>query len=76
VVTPLSFPAGVLESGDELTVRDLHAHVVQRVEKDLDQALRPELEGVANGRLLLKGDPPRAPGRERFLPGISAQNPL
>jgi nucleotide-binding universal stress UspA family protein len=59
VVTPLSFPAGVLESGDELTVRDLHAHIVQRVQKDLDQALRAELEGIAVKRLLLKGDPPR-----------------
>ena len=59
VVAPLSFPAGVLESGDELTARDLHAHIVQRVQKDLDQALRPELEGIAVKRLLLKGDPPR-----------------
>ena len=59
VVAPLSFPAGVLESGDELTARDLHAHIVLRAQKDLDQALRPELEGIVVKRLLLKGDPPR-----------------
>ena len=59
VVAPLSFPAGLLESGDELTARDLYAHIVQRVQKDLDQALRPELEGIVVKRVLLKGDPPR-----------------
>jgi nucleotide-binding universal stress UspA family protein len=30
VVTPLSYPAGVLESGHEISARDLHAHIVQR----------------------------------------------
>ena len=34
VVAPLSFPVVVLESGDELTARDLHSHIVQRVQKD------------------------------------------
>jgi hypothetical protein len=33
VVTPLSYPAGVLESGHEITARDLHAHIVQRAQK-------------------------------------------
>jgi nucleotide-binding universal stress UspA family protein len=28
VVTPLNYPAGVLESGYEITARDLHAHIV------------------------------------------------
>ncbi len=46
VVTPLSYPAGLLESGHEITARDLHAHIVQRAQKDLDQALRSELDGL------------------------------
>ena len=29
VVPPLSYPAGALESGNEITARDLHAHIVQ-----------------------------------------------
>jgi nucleotide-binding universal stress UspA family protein len=59
VVTPLSYPTGVLESGHELTARDLHAAVINRAQQDLDQALRPELEGIAVRRLLLRGDPAR-----------------
>jgi nucleotide-binding universal stress UspA family protein len=47
VVTPFSYPAGLLESGHEITARDLHAHIVQRAQEDLDQALRPELDGIA-----------------------------
>jgi nucleotide-binding universal stress UspA family protein len=35
----------------------LHAHIVQRAQKDLDQALRPELDGIAVTRVLLRGDP-------------------
>jgi nucleotide-binding universal stress UspA family protein len=57
VVTPLSYPAGVLESGHEITARDLNAHIVQRAQRDLDQALRPDLDGVEVTRLLLRGDP-------------------
>ena len=57
VVTPLSYPAGMLESGHEITARDLHAHIVQRAQKDLDQALLPELDGIAVTRALLRGDP-------------------
>jgi nucleotide-binding universal stress UspA family protein len=57
VVPPLSYPAGVLESGDEITARDLHAHVVQRAEQDLDRALGPDLDGIAVKRVLLRGDP-------------------
>ena len=60
VVTPVSFPARLLESGDELTARDLRARIVQRVQKDLDQALRPErrppghsdVKGRFSGRIL------------------------
>jgi nucleotide-binding universal stress UspA family protein len=57
VVTPFGYPAGMLESGHEITARDLHAHIVQRAQADLDRALRPEFDGVAVTRLLLRGDP-------------------
>ena len=57
VVTPLSYPAGLLEGGHEITARDLHAHIVQRAQEDLDQALHPELDGIAVTRVLLRGDP-------------------
>src|SRR5665213_547206 len=57
VVTPLNYPAGVLESGHEITARDLHAHIVQQAQKDLDQTLGPELDGISVTRLLLRGDP-------------------
>lgn len=59
VVTPLSYPAGVLEGGHEITGRDLHAEIVKRAQKHLDQSLRPELDGIAVKCLLLKGDPAR-----------------
>jgi nucleotide-binding universal stress UspA family protein len=57
VVTPLNYPAGMLERGHEITARDLHAHIVRQAGKDLDQALQPELDGIAVTRLLLRGDP-------------------
>ena len=59
VVPSLSYPAGVLESGHEITARDLSAHVVQRAQKDLDQALLLEFDGIAVTRVLLRGDPAR-----------------
>jgi nucleotide-binding universal stress UspA family protein len=57
VVTPLSYPAGMLEGGHEITARDLHAHIVQRAQEDLDRVLTPELDGIAVTRLLLRGGP-------------------
>jgi nucleotide-binding universal stress UspA family protein len=57
VVTPLSYPAGLVESGHQITARDLHAHIVQQAQRDLDEALRPELDGIAVTRLLLRGEP-------------------
>src|SRR5271156_6815146 len=57
VVTPLSYPAGLFEGGHEITARDLHAHIVQQAQKDLDQALNSELDGIVVTRLLLRGDP-------------------
>ena len=59
VVTPFSYPAGWFESGHEITARDLHAHVVQRAQKDLEQTPLPEFDGIAVTRLLLRGDPAR-----------------
>ncbi len=57
VVTPLNYPAGVLEGGHEITARDLHAHIVQRAQHDLDQALGRDLDGIAVSRVLLRSDP-------------------
>jgi nucleotide-binding universal stress UspA family protein len=59
VVTSLNYPAGVLESGHEITERDLHAAIIKRAQKELDLLLRPELDGIAVKRLLLRGDPAR-----------------
>ncbi|MGD1092026.1 MAG: universal stress protein [Bryobacteraceae bacterium] len=59
VVSPFGYPVGLLESGHEMTARDLHAHIVQRAQQDLDQALHPELDGIAVTRLVLRGDPAR-----------------
>jgi nucleotide-binding universal stress UspA family protein len=57
VVSPLEYPAGVLEGGDQITARDLQAHIVQRAQSDLDQLLRPELEGITATRVVLRGNP-------------------
>src|ERR1700735_634304 len=63
VVKPMSYPPGMLESGHEISARDLHAEVVKRAQKDLDESLRTELEGMAVRRLLLRGDPAREIGK-------------
>jgi nucleotide-binding universal stress UspA family protein len=57
VVPPLSYPYGILERGHDLTERDLHADVIVRAQRDLDQATLPELDGIAVKRLLLRGEP-------------------
>jgi nucleotide-binding universal stress UspA family protein len=59
VVTPFSYPAGWLESGDEITARDLYARVVERAQKDLDRVQGPELDGITVTRQLRRGDPAR-----------------
>jgi nucleotide-binding universal stress UspA family protein len=59
VVTPVSYPAGLLESGDEITAHDLHERVVERARKNLEEVQEPELAGIAVTRLLLRGDPAR-----------------
>jgi nucleotide-binding universal stress UspA family protein len=57
VVPPLSYLLGAFERGDEITARDLHAQAVQRAQKDLDQPMPPEFDGIAVTRALLRGDP-------------------
>ena len=59
VVPPLSYPSGMLESGHEITARDLHAHIIQRAQEDLDKALLPDFDGITVTRVLLRGDPAR-----------------
>jgi nucleotide-binding universal stress UspA family protein len=58
VVAPMSYPVGILEIGYELT-GDLHAEIMKRAQRDLDQSLRSELDTIAVKRLLLRGDPAR-----------------
>jgi nucleotide-binding universal stress UspA family protein len=57
VVPPLNYPAGILESGVEITAQDLHAEVIRGAQKELDLSVWPELDGIAVKRLLLRGDP-------------------
>ena len=57
VVPRLDYPYGALEAGHEITVDDLHVKAVQLAQKDLDQAMLPEFQGVGVTRLLLRGDP-------------------
>ncbi len=59
VVSPLSYPYGMLEPGHDITARDLHAQVVEWAQKNLDQTRPPELDGFAVTRMLLRGDPAR-----------------
>jgi nucleotide-binding universal stress UspA family protein len=58
VVAPMSYPVGILEIGYDLT-GDLHAEIMKRAQRDLDQSLRSELDTIAVKRLLLRGDPAR-----------------
>lgn len=58
VVPTFSYLTGLLESGHEITAKDLHAHAVQQAQRELDQTL-PELDGIKITRLLLRGDPAR-----------------
>jgi nucleotide-binding universal stress UspA family protein len=57
VVPPLSYLAGAFERGDEMTARDLHTQAVQRAQKDLDQPIPLECDGIVVTRELLRGDP-------------------
>lgn len=59
IVPPLTYPYGILESGHEITARDLHARVIERAQTSLDQMILPEFDGIPVTRLLLRGDPAR-----------------
>jgi nucleotide-binding universal stress UspA family protein len=59
VLSPLRYPSGLLERGHMVTARDLESDIVARTQRDLEEALRSELEGIAVRRLLLRGDPAR-----------------
>src|ERR1700733_13482502 len=56
VVTPFSYPVGMLEGGHEITARDLHAHIIQQSQKLLDETLQSEFDGIQVTRMLLRGD--------------------
>ncbi|MGA8212124.1 MAG: universal stress protein [Candidatus Sulfotelmatobacter sp.] len=60
VVTAQSPAAGVPGDGPEIAGRDMFAEIVREAEKNRDQSLGPELEGLATRRVLGKGDPARA----------------
>jgi nucleotide-binding universal stress UspA family protein len=57
VVTAQSRAAGVPEDGPELAGWNMLAEITREAEKNLDQSLGPELEGLAIRRVLVKGDP-------------------
>jgi nucleotide-binding universal stress UspA family protein len=60
VVTALSHAAGVPEDVDEHGGWDLLAEIIRGAEKNLDDSLGPELEGLRIQRLLVKGDETQA----------------
>ena len=60
VVTALSHAAGVPEDKGELAGWDLLTVIIREAQKEQDQSLGQELEGLAIERMLLKGDPARA----------------
>ena len=60
VVTARSRAAGVPEDGPALAGWDMLAEMVRGAQKNLDQSLGLELEGLAIRCVLVKGDPARA----------------
>jgi nucleotide-binding universal stress UspA family protein len=60
VVTAQSHAAGVPEDGPALAGWDILAETVRAAQKNQDQSLGPELDGIAIQRVLVKGDPVRA----------------
>lgn len=60
VVTAQSHAAGVPEDGPAIAGWDILAETVRAAQKNLDQSLGPELDGIAIQRVLVKGDPVRA----------------
>ena len=56
VVTALSHAAGVPEDSREMADWDLLAAIIRQAEKQQDQSLGPELDGLTIQRKLVKGD--------------------
>jgi len=56
VVTALSHAAGVPEDSRELPRWDLLAAIIREAQKQQDQSLGPELDGLTIQRMLVKGD--------------------
>jgi nucleotide-binding universal stress UspA family protein len=57
VVTALSHAAGVPEDGSELAGWDLLAVIIKEAQKQQDQSLGPELDGLTIRRVVVKDDP-------------------
>jgi nucleotide-binding universal stress UspA family protein len=57
VATPLTHAAGVPEDSSELAGCDLLAVIDKEAQKQQDQSLQPELDGLAIRCVLIKGDP-------------------
>ena len=57
VVTALSHAAGVPEDSSELAGWDLLAVIIREAQKQQDQSLGPELDGLTIRRMVVKGDP-------------------
>ena len=58
VVTPLSYSAGMIEGGYvPANLGDLLKELIRQAQKNLDQALGPEFDGIDVKRMLLEGDP-------------------
>lgn len=57
VVTAQSHAAGVPEDSGELAGWDLLAVIVREAQKQQDQSLGPELDGLTIRRMVVKGDP-------------------
>ena len=60
VVTALSHAAGVPEDNGELAGWDLLTEIIREAQKQRDQSLWPELDGLTIRRMLVRGDPARA----------------
>ena len=58
VVTPLSYSAAMIEGNYvPANLGDLLKELIGQAQKQLDQALGPEFDGIAVKRMLLEGDP-------------------
>ena len=60
VVTPLSYSAGMLEGRHApANLADLLKELLRLAQRNLDEALKPELNGLTVKRMLVEGDPAR-----------------